>query len=174
MDLIKNPIVLAAAAGLLVALFVQLNVWWNQRSLKGEIERLKKHLHDKMAIDEKGNAALIKENSNLTEQVKNLRISLDVLSHKPSKSELVSLVILEEGIHLMTLNVPGFAAHWETYKIQANEKFNKIKLGEEIWPKKIIHKVLGHLGLSHNDASLAVPQATSNIGVLTDNKSTHS
>ena len=171
MDLIKNPIVLAAAAGLLVALFVQLNAWWNQRSLKGEIERLKKHLHDKMAIDEKGNAAIIRENSNLTEQVNKLKTTLEVLSHKPSKSELRSLVLLEEGIHLMSLNVPGFTAHWEAFKIQADAKHEKVMLGEKIWPRQFIRKTLGRLGIGHNDASLSAPQVTSNFEVLEDDKS---
>jgi hypothetical protein len=171
MDLIKNPIVLAAAAGLLVALVVQLNAWSNQRSLKEEIERLKKHLHDKMAIDEKGNAAIIGENSKLTEQVNKLKTTLEVLSHKPSKSELRSLVVLEEGIHLMSLNVPGFTAHWEAFKIQADAKLEKIMLGEMIWPRHFIRKTLGRLGIGHNDVSLSVPQVTSNFEVLEDAKS---
>jgi len=145
MDLLTDPIVLAAAGGLAVALIVYINGLRSQRSLKNEIAGLKEHLHRHMTINEKGNNAIIRENTTLTKQVTTLENSLATLSSNASKSELRSLFLLEKGIQLMYIKIPSFAGHWETYKIEADAELEKIFAGEVSWPRQIIRRSLGLL-----------------------------
>ena len=150
MEIFQNPTVIAALGGLVVGLLVALWTYLSGRShrigLQHEIEKLKGHLQQHLEIHAKGLDSRSKEYADLVRKVTNLEVSLVALSAKPSKSELRSLYVHEKGIQLMNIKVPGFAAHWETFRTEAELELQRILAGEGIWPRNLVRRTLGFFG----------------------------
>lgn len=150
MEIFQNPTVVAALSGLVAGLLIALWTYLSGRSrrigLERELEKLKEHLHQHLEIHAKGLDSQSKENASLARKVTNLKASLAALSAKPSKSELRTLYLHEKGIQLMSIKVPGFAAHWESFRMEADKELEAIFSGEKTWPRNLVRKTLGLIG----------------------------
>jgi len=74
----------------------------------------------------------------LKKQNGNLRISLATLKNKPNKTELQTLYLYDNAIHLMYEKTPGFAPVWENIIKEAKANQAKVDSGIIPWIRKFI------------------------------------
>ena len=153
---ITHPFTLGFGLGLLILLFVWKAGFTARRTLRREIERLKKehddlqgHLNTQLKINASGNEKLQAELDELRKQNENLRVNIAQLQQKPGRAELRQLQILETAASRMRERAPGFAPAWEQALREAEEEFKEAEGGI----KKLMRRVMPAIGMGSTGAT---------------------
>ena len=146
----SHPFTLGFGLGLLILVFVWKAGLTARRTLRREIERLKKeldnlqgHLNTQLKINASGNEKLQAELDELRKQNENLRVNIAQLQQKPGRAELRQLQILETAAGRMRERAPGFAPAWEQAMREAEEEFKEAEGGL----RKLMRRVMPAIGM---------------------------
>lgn len=129
--------------GLAVALWVGVSGWQRRRSVRAELERLKKHLNDHMEITQEGVRERKAELERLRQENENLRITLKAWQQKPDRKELRMLQVYDHAVRQLLASAPGFSPHWESALRDAEHAVAQIDSGLVAFARRL---VLPHSG----------------------------
>ncbi len=140
--------------GLLVGLVFVLVIWIvmgvklhkAKKRERRETERYKAMLSQRMELESEGLGKLKSENEDLKRQNQTLSVSLQTMSQKPGRKELVRLQVYQRAIERLMINSPGFGPAWQAALMESEEEFSKTFTGTIPFLRKFIP--------SKSDASL--------------------
>lgn len=133
-----QPFIIGLGIGLLICLIVYIREEMKRGPLKKEIKSLKNHLHEKMEIDAEATHRKVKEIENLKLENENLRISVQSLSQKPGRREIINLHVYQKALAIMTESAHGFAPMWQKALNQAEQEVEAFEKGKSSFLKKIV------------------------------------
>ncbi len=126
------------AIGLFAALLVFVVGWWRRRELRGEIARLRAHLHTQMEITQEGNSERRRQLEQLRQENENLRVTVKAWQQKPSRHELRSLQVYDIAVHRLLETTPGFSLAWEAALKEAEVQMAQTERGVFAFARRFI------------------------------------
>jgi len=145
-----QPFLVGLGIGLVLCLVLYVRESMKRSVLKKEIKSLKNHLHEKMEIDAEATHRKVKEIEQLKLDNENLRVSVQSLSQKPGRREVINLHIYQKALSIMTESAHGFAPMWQKALAQAEKEVEEFEKGKSSFIKKIVSPI-NFLGSSGED-----------------------
>ena len=127
--------------------------------LKGELNRFRRHLSDKLEIEAETMKKIKQEQESLRRENESLRIKINALNETPDRKLQRDVEVFARAEKRMLLNVPGFAPAWETAKTEAHNELSEEESGRSA-PKRIFQRLFGGSGTVQN----ALPARDSQSG----------
>ncbi len=140
MEQVTNPFVMGLSIGVLLCIVVFVREYLKRSKLQAEMKSLKKHLYQKMDIDSEASEIKRKEFNKLKKENENLRISLESLSQKPGRREVINYHIYQKAIDLVLETAPGFSPVWQKALKEATSEIEKFETGRLPFIKKLLPK----------------------------------
>jgi hypothetical protein len=128
-DILANPFLRGLCIGLAVAVLLWGRGWLKGRELKGNLKKLREHLHTKLEIDAADNERRKEELDKIKQERDNLRNMVQVLNQKPGRQELRQVQIYQKAIEIMFEKSPGFAPAWQITVKEAEEEMKRAERG---------------------------------------------
>lgn len=135
-----DPIVLSIIVGAAVGLIVFVSEYIKRNALKREIKMLKNHLHQKLDIDSEANEMKRNQIEMLKKQNENLRITVETLSQKAGRREVINYHIYQKAIDLVLETAPGFSPIWQKALKDATKEIEEFETGKISFIKKLLPK----------------------------------
>jgi len=126
-------------SGLFLGLIFALIAWNNARIARGERNKLKMLLGEKLEIESTATAKLKVELDQLRKQNENLRIKVSEVNQSPEKRLQRELEIFARAEKRLVEKSPGFPAAWESAKREANDELVLEESGQTL-PKRLFQK----------------------------------
>lgn len=139
MDLV-NPFVIGIALGIILGLVVYIREYLKRNALKKEIKNLKLHLYQKMDIDSEANEFKKTQIDELKKENENLRISVESLSQKPGRREVINYHIYQKAVDKVLETAPGFSPIWQKALKEATKEIEEFETGRLPFIKKLLPK----------------------------------
>ncbi|MDW7690750.1 hypothetical protein R9C00_21670 [Flammeovirgaceae bacterium SG7u.111] len=138
MEEMLEPFLFGLVIGALLAIVVYVNGLLKNNRLKGEIKKLKNHLHQKLEIEAESIDTRKNEVERLKKENENLRITNQTLLQKPGRGEIMNFHIYQKAVDIMSESAVGFAPMWQKSLKQAKEDYDKSLEGKSSFVKRII------------------------------------
>jgi hypothetical protein len=152
MDFLNNyfywGLAIGIGLGLIAIVFGSVRLW----EVKGEVNRLKRHLADKLELEADATSRLRQDLQELKQQNENLRIKVANLNQFPDKRLQRELEIYARAERFMISSSPGFPAVWEEAKRSAIGDLEQEETGRSL-PKRVFNALLNR-PLSRNTEQL--------------------
>lgn len=149
-ETVIQPFLIGLSIGLVLCLVLYVRESMKRSVLRKEIKNLKNHLHEKMEIDAEATHRKVKEIEQLKQDNENLRVSMQSLSQKPGRREVINLHIYQKALSIMTESAHGFAPMWQKALTQAEKEVEEFEKGKSSFIKKIVSPI-NFLGSSSED-----------------------
>ncbi len=128
-NLLGNPFLRGLLIGILVAVILWIRGALKNRELKGNLKKLREHLHTKLEIDSEDNERRKAEMDKVKQERDNLRNMVQVLNQKPGRQELRQTQVYQKAIEIMFEKSPGFAPAWQITLKEAEEEIKNAEKG---------------------------------------------
>ncbi len=125
--------------GLGLGLIFAAMAWNNARIARGERNKFKMMLGEKMEVEATSAAKLKGELETLRKQNENLRVKVSELNQSPEKRLQRDLEIFARAEKRLVEKSPGFPAAWESAKREAHEEIAAEEAGQSL-PKRMFQK----------------------------------
>lgn len=135
-----NPIIIGLAIGLTLGLVIYISEFIKRNKLKKEIKSLKLHLYQKMDIDSEANEMKKDQIETLKKENENLRISVESLSQKPGRREIINYHIYQKAVDKVLETAPGFSPLWQKALKEATKEIEEFEVGKLPFIKKLLPK----------------------------------
>jgi hypothetical protein len=128
---------IGAALGLIGIIFTLLRLW----ETKGEVNRLRRHLSDKLELEADATGRLRKDLQELRENNEHLRMKVASLNQLPDRRQQRELEIYARAERFMVSSAPGFPAVWEEAKRNALTDLESEEAGKSL-PKRVFNALM--------------------------------
>lgn len=137
-DILLHPFSLGFGLG---AVFLLLSLYQYFR-LKGELNRFRRHLSDKLEIEADLMKKMKTEQESLRKENEHLRVKVSGLNDLPDRKVQRDLEVYARAEKRMLVSVPGFAPAWENAKSAAIGELEDEEAGRSL-PKKVFARFFG-------------------------------
>lgn len=145
---LKNPLTIAALAGLGTGLILSLVILIKTRLYRKELEeeiadtrydyrRLEEQMNTQMRVSAKAQEELQNQLDEKLKQVTNLQTTLETLSSKAGKKELKTLQLYEKSLEHLEQDSPNALLAWENARTKATEHMTEIDKGLKPMLRKV-------------------------------------
>lgn len=128
-NILTNPFLRGLTIGLAIAAFLWVRGLFKARELKGNLKKLREHLHTKLEIDSAENERRKADLEKIKQERDNLRNMVQVLNQKPGRQELRQVQVYQKAIEIMFEKSPGFAPAWQITVKEAEEEVKRAERG---------------------------------------------
>ena len=128
-DFLLRPFFIGLYIGIAGCIVLFIRAKFRERSLKKEIENLRRHIQLKLEIEAEETQRKKSEIENLKSENENLRVTLQSYYQKPGRRELRQLHVYQKAVEILTDKAPGFAPSWQSALREGEEEMRKSERG---------------------------------------------